>query len=448
MEMLREHPRNTGDQGQRGFTRSFRAPLLFTIFASLLVFSAVGLGLIFAVNNAAKREGLRDAGVSGEQAARVALAPFLTPDLLRRDPQAVAAVDAAGRSMIATGDVLRMKIWSQEQQVLWSDETSLNGKYFALEEEAADLFLTQGSHVSVTNLSKSENTAELAEFGDRLLEVYFGARTSDGTPILVETYYRYSLVGEHAGELRSRFMPLAFGGLALLALAQVPLAILLARRLSKVQRDRERLLERVISASDAERRRIAAEVHDGAVQDLIGVMYALEAAADDVPEPTHQRLHDLAGNTRTTVRRLRSLLNSIYPVEVPDAGWSSGFNDLVAALEAHGVRVTVDVDDVELAPMDELLLLRVTRESLRNVAAHAEATQVLVRFKSRLGRLHLEVRDNGRGFTASKADKSRSQGHLGLQLLHDLAQDVGADLSIDSAPGAGTALKLEMAGQR
>jgi signal transduction histidine kinase len=448
MEMLRDRPPSTGEQAMRGFTRSFRAPLVFTILASLLVFSAVGLGLILAVNNAAKVEGLRDAGVSGEQAARVALAPFLTSELLRREPAAVDAVDRAGRAMIATGDVLRLKIWSQEQQVLWSDETSLNGKYFALEDEAADLFLSQGSHVAVTNLSKSENTAELAEFGDRMLEVYFGARTSDGTPILVETYYRYSLVADHAEELRSRFMPLAFSGLALLALAQVPLAILLARRLGKVQRERERLLERVISASDAERRRIAAEVHDGAVQDLIGVMYALEAAADDVPEPTHQRLHDLAGNTRTTVRRLRSLLNSIYPVEVPEAGWSSGFNDLVAALEAHGVRVTVDIDDVELAPMDELLLLRVTRESLRNVAAHAEATEVLVRLKSRLGRLHLEVRDNGRGFTASKADKSRSQGHLGLQLLHDLAQDVGADLSIDSAPGAGTALKLEMAGQR
>ena len=113
-------------------------------------------------------------------------------------------------------------------------------------------------------------------------------------------------------------------------------------------RYRERLLERVISASDAERRRIAAEVHDGAVQDLIGVMYALEAAADETEEPTHQRLHDLAASTRTTVRRLRSLLNSIYPVEVPESGWANGFTDLVAALEAHGVSVTIDIDDIEI----------------------------------------------------------------------------------------------------
>lgn len=448
MEMLREHPRATTDHNGRRFTRSVRAPLILTIIASLLVFLAVGAGMLWAVNRAAVSEGLHDAGAAGEQSGRVALAPYLTPELLARDPQAVAAIDRAGRSMIDGGDLVRLKVWSKHQQVLWSDETSLNGKYFALDEEEFDLLNGSGVRVAVSDLSKDENVAELREFGDKLLEVYFGARTSNGEPVLVETYYKYALVEQHANDLRSRFLPLAFGGLALLAAAQVPLAILLARRLSRVQRDRERLLERVISASDAERRRIAAEVHDGAVQDLIGVMYALEAAADETEEPTHQKLHDLASSTRTTVRRLRSLLNSIYPVEVPESGWANGFTDLVAALEAHGVSVTIDIDDIELAPMDELLLLRVTRESLRNVAAHAAATEVLVRMKHRMGRMALEVRDNGRGFTPSKADNSRRNGHLGLQLLRDLAVDVGADLTIDSEPGAGTALKLELAGQR
>jgi signal transduction histidine kinase len=157
----------------------------------------------------------------------------------------------------------------------------------------------------------------------------------------------------------------------------------------------------------------------------------------------------LAGSTRTVIRQLRSILNSIYPVEVPPEGWAAGLHDLVMALKSSGVTVTLDIDDVELAPMDGLLFLRVTREALRNVATHADASHVLVRLEQqRLGRLVLQVNDDGRGFTAANADSSRSEGHLGLQLLYDLANDVGADLTIDSTPGVGTNLRLELMGQR
>jgi len=83
------------------------------------------------------------------------------------------------------------------------------------------------------------------------------------------------------------------------------------------------------------------------------------------------------------------------------------------------------------------------------VATHADASHVLIQLEhQRLGRLILQVIDDGRGFTAANADSSRSEGHLGLQLLYDLAHDVGADLTIDSSPGVGTYLRLELTGQR
>ena len=170
MEMLREHPRATSDHMGRRFTRSVRAPLILTIVASLLVFLAVGAGMLWAVNRAAISEGLRDAGNAGEQSGRVALAPYLTPGLLRRSPAAVDAIDRAGRSMIDGGDLVRLKVWSKHQQVLWSDETSLNGKYFALDEEEFDLLDTSGVRVAVSDLSKDENVNEVREFGGKLLE--------------------------------------------------------------------------------------------------------------------------------------------------------------------------------------------------------------------------------------------------------------------------------------
>jgi two-component system, NarL family, sensor kinase len=449
VEMLREHPVATGEAKDKGSSRSLRVPIALSVAGSLLAFLAIGLGLLWATNGTAERQAVNEAGSAGELAARVALAPFLTPGLIERNEADIDAVDAAGRTFKDISDVVRLKVWSEQQQVLWSDERILDGQFFELEPEEFELFETGLSAIAVSDLSKEENFAEVADGNDKLLEVYFGAKTTDGQAVLVESYFDYAMVTQRESELRRSFMPLVILGLGLLTLAQVPLAILLARRLNRAQRERERLLERVITASDAERRRIAAEVHDGAVQDLIGISYSLEANADTAPAPINDTLHELAGSTRTTVRRLRSILNSIYPVEVPPEGWSNGFNDLIQALESNGVSVELDVAQVPLAPMDAMLLLRVTRESLRNVAAHAEADHVVVKLHpSRMGKLTLEVRDDGKGFTADKANSSRSAGHLGLQLLHDLADDVGANLTIDSTPGQGTSIRLELMGQR
>jgi signal transduction histidine kinase len=430
-------------------TRGVTVPILLSIIGSLIAFVAISLGLLWVTVKSAEHEALKEAGKAGELSARVALAPYLTAGLLQRNPTDVAALDKAGQTFIQSGNVVRLKVWSQSQQVLWSDERKLDGQYFTLEPDEMGLFASQTAIVDISNLKKVENTLEVAQGNTKLLEVYFGAKALNGEPVLVETYYPYSLVSESVNDLRARFLPLVIGGLALLTIAQVPVSIMLARRLSRSQRDREHLLERAINASDAERRRIAAEVHDGAVQDLIGISYSLEARAEAATGEMKEDLADLASGTRSTVRRLRSVLNSIYPVEVPERGWSEGFDDLVQLLEDQGVAVTREISDVRLAAIDELLLLRVTRESLRNVAAHAEAHHVVVSFNAqRMGRLVLEVTDDGQGFTSERADHSRVNGHLGLQLLHDLANDRGAELTIASLPGEGTSLRLELMGQR
>lgn len=450
MELLSEQPTKAGEVTGRSSQRGLTVAVVVSIIGSLVAFVAIAVGLFYATNRAAESEALHEAGDAGEVTARVALAPFLVPELLEQDPAAIADLDAAAETLNRTVQMTRLKVWSTDSVVLWSDEKELIGEVYPLGVEEEELFESLGATVEVSDLSKDENALEVAQGETRAVEVYFGAEMTDGTGrVLVETYFPYDLVSDRATALRQRFMPLLILGLGLLTLAQVPLALLLARRLSKATRERERLLERVITASDAERRRISAAVHDGAVQDLIGISYTIEAKADTAPEPLDDTLHDLASSTRTVIRQLRSILNSIYPVEVPPEGWAAGLHDLVAALEGAGVEVTLDIDDVDLAPMDGLLFLRVTREALRNVATHADASKVLVRLEQqRLGRLVLQVNDDGRGFTAANADSSRSEGHLGLQLLYDLANDVGADLTIDSSPGVGTNLRLELMGQR
>jgi signal transduction histidine kinase len=411
---------------------------------SIVIFALLAVLSLWALRSAALAEAKKDAGAAAELSARVALAPFLTDQVLDHDKAAQASLAQAARRFMELRQVARMKIWSVDNEVLWADDPRLIGRHFALEPDEVALFTTQGSAIQVSDLQKDENVFELAAGETKLLEVYLGAETQTGQPFLVETYYPYSNVTTLVRNFEVRFFPLLLAGLGLLSLVQVPLAVTLARQLARSQRERERLLQRAIDVSDIERRRIAAEVHDGAVQELIGISFSLSANAERAPEPISGELRDLASATRSTVRTLRTLLNSIYPVAVPAEGWVAGIGDLVGELRAAGVEVDVDVPEQRPPRLEELLVLRVAREALRNAKTHSGATVVDVSLNQRHGGYVLEVRDNGRGFDPSDAQQSRSEGHIGLELLKDLAADAGASVEVSSEPGAGTTVRLEL----
>ena len=227
-------------------------------------------------------------------------------------------------------------------------------------------------------------------------------------------------------------------------MAQLPLALALTHRLKRLQAQREHLLERVIDSSDLERRRIAAEVHDGAVQDLIGITFSLSAAADEAPEPMHERLSGLAIAARHTVRSLRSLLNSIYPVQVPESGWAAGLDDIIGALRQRGVTVGVDVPDVRLSPANELLLLRVGREALRNIDAHAHASQVDITMHKNGNAVELLIADNGVGFDQGNGGIAAASGSPRPAATPRSVPGHGCCLTVDSTPGSGTTVHLKL----
>ncbi len=424
-----------------------KVAVLLALGGSLVVFVATSLIAMAVFRNLAEQEAEVEAGRFGEAAGRVALAPFLTDNLVRQNEAALADLDRAGMALIEDGGAAHVKVWTRDGLILWADDERLQGQTFELEAAELALFDTLGVSVGLSRLDNPENQFDDAtEAG--LLEVYFAVETASGEALLVETYYPGTIVDELASGYRSRFMPVLLGGLVLLTLSQVQLVILLSRRLSRLRADRERLLDQVISVSDAERRRIAAEVHDGAVQELIGITYGLSAAADQAPESLSPTLRLLAASARSTTRSLRSLLMSIYPYEVPEDGWVAGLQDLIASLQEQGVEVEIRAPDRRLAPVEEQLLLRVSREALRNVSAHAGASRVLIVVSERDGAPVLEISDDGVGFSPITLAESRRGGHLGLQLLSDLAANVGADLDVRSRPGDGTTVRLELAGAR
>jgi signal transduction histidine kinase len=425
--------------------RSLRGAVGATIVFTLLTLIGVGIGWAWLFRRTSEKSAVQDAGRYGELSGKAALAPFVTDKLFTGSQDALQSIETAGKALMKEGGAKHLKVWSVEGKVLWSDEARLIGQTFAFEGAEKELLDGEGMLANLSKLDKDENRFEIEAGEKSLLQVYFGMKTPSGTPIVVETYYPTSLVSSRAASQRRSFLPLLLGGLGLLVVAQIPLARALTHRLKNLQKERESLLERVIASSDTERQRIAAEVHDGAVQDLIGITFSLSAAADEAPTPVmKERLSGLAGATRHTVRSLRSLLNSIYPVQVPPEGWAAGLDKIVTALRQRGVKVNLNVPDIRLAPANELLLLRVGLEALRNIDAHAHASRVDITLTKAGTDVALSISDNGIGFDKEMAISQRQVGHLGLQLLRDLAHDMGASLVVDSTPGAGTTLYLEL----
>jgi signal transduction histidine kinase len=153
-------------------------------------------------------------------------------------------------------------------------------------------------------------------------------------------------------------------------------------------------------------------------------------------------LRDAAAGTRGTVRELRSLLVDLYPPSLHREGLRTALADLLAPLADRGISATLSApDQLRIGPATEALLYRVTRESLRNVVAHAGARRVDVRLATVNGHLELRVEDDGVGFVPP-SPSAAPNGHLGIRLLGDLAREAGGSLEIDSAPGAGTRVVL------
>ena len=410
-----------------------------SVVGSIVILGLLQFAAIRVIGRAATAVALDEAGRLGSESVALALTPFLTDELLVSDPSARAAVSRAGDALISGGEIEHIKIWSEDGRILWSDERALVGQTFELEESSKELFGSRGYTVELSGLEKRENRLETAGGARRSLEVYVGASTTTGTPVVVEVYVPYGLVTQHEATLRREFVPVMTAALIVLAAAQLVLVLFLGIRLARSERRHTNLLERLIESSDAERRRVAAEVHDGVVQDLIGISYGLSALEESTPERA-EPLSEMASATRAAVASLRSLLGSIYPVEVPPEGWVCGIADLVDALRQLGVDVQLEVEQVSLTHMEELLILRAAREALRNVASHARATEVVVRLVERRGRYVLAVSDNGSGFEPSKSE----DGHIGLRLIHDVIKDAGGELTIESDPNHGTTVMVAL----
>jgi signal transduction histidine kinase len=192
-----------------------------------------------------------------------------------------------------------------------------------------------------------------------------------------------------------------------------------------------------------ERQRLARELHDAVTQTLFAASLIAEVLPQmwaDHRDDASDRLEELRELTRGALAEMRMLLLELRPAALTEASMRDLLRQLAAAFTGHArVPVALDVGaDHRLPPDVQIAFYRIAQEALNNVAKHAEAGRVAVRFTAGTARAELLVEDDGRGFEPA----SVPGGHFGLGIMAERAAAVGALAEVESAPGRGTRLSV------
>jgi signal transduction histidine kinase len=199
---------------------------------------------------------------------------------------------------------------------------------------------------------------------------------------------------------------------------------------------------RIVTAQDAERRRIQRDLHDGVQQEIVALAAKLAMARQRLRRGDHsadELLAEVQSDVTALLGEVREFAHAIHPPVLADQG-------LLEAIEAQAARLPLGVvietegalRGVHYPQHVETTAWYVVSEALTNVVKHARARQVRVRLARPDGRLTLEVRDDGAGFD------TRTAGGLGLAGLADRISTLDGTLRVDSAPGRGTTLRVEI----
>ncbi|MDH4112287.1 MAG: histidine kinase [Actinomycetota bacterium] len=424
-------------------TDSLARPLaVFALLALLALALVAGTG-VAVVRQVATDQALAEARQLTTVSARL-VERRLSDELLSGDAIASGAMARIVVDAVLVDPIVRVKIWTGEGRIVYSDESRLIGSRYDLDREDLEVLDTGGVVSEVSDVSAPENRFE-RPFGE-LLEVYTRLETPGGTPLLFETYQRASSIAGRRRELASTFVPVLVVTLIALSLLMVPIAWILARRVRAAQRERERLMQRAIESSDRERRRIAGDLHDGPVQELAGVSMRLSASAEQVDDARAGAvLRDSASAVRGSVRTLRSAIVGVYPPNLQQVGLSASLSDLVARLSGQGIEADVDIEPTTTFGLEvDALLYRACQETVRNVEEHAGARHVRVSVRAEGAVAVLEVADDGRGIDPVRVERAKEQGHMGLEILEDLVADGGGSITVEPGEHAGTVVRVEV----
>lgn len=204
---------------------------------------------------------------------------------------------------------------------------------------------------------------------------------------------------------------------------------------------------RIVEAQEAERARLAQEVHDGPAQALSNAIFQvdfIDRVFESDPRLARTELRFLRELLRRELGDVRSFLTQLRPPVLDELGLEGAIADAIstqAALSGIAISSMLEAPTDGLNEATQTVVLRIVQEALQNVRKHADATHVVVATRVTDTAWELEVRDDGRGFDTG-AVAARGRRNFGLQFMRERAELVGAQLEVMSRPEAGTVVRL------
>jgi len=204
---------------------------------------------------------------------------------------------------------------------------------------------------------------------------------------------------------------------------------------------------RLLAAHDEERAHVAREVHDDAIQRLALLSHELQEFQRAGPSLSAGQLHHLSGilgEVDDLAVSLRRLAHRLHPTLIGQVGLAPALEQLAEeVLRTSGLTVHLDLPAAPASLSDEvnLTLFRTAQEALRNVTLHAGVTEARLRLHANARGIELVVADRGRGFARATG---RQTGGIGLIGIRERAQLVGGQATIQSRPGEGTTVTVQV----
>ncbi|MCF6746455.1 hypothetical protein E9529_19695 [Blastococcus sp. KM273128] len=438
--MTAEDPYHRAWYRRRPASRIGRELTYFSV-AAVLALVAVSTATVFISERIARSNALEDVERTTVRIATIALGP-LVPGYLNGTVANRIEFERAVANRLRDPSIESIIVWDDQGRVVYSSDRRLIGE----QEPLADEVRAALAGRVVAEIDDSPDTSYRAPNGDPALEVY-APLPAGGENLVLEIYYDYDVIARQASRLRGEILPMALGGLVLLQAVQFPIAASLAKRVRRNDAERAALADAALESSERERRAIAADLHDGPVQDLAGVSYALTALRNSVPDERRVMVDRLAGVVRTAVASLRRVMLDVYPPDLSADGLPRALDDLALPLQEQGLSVDVQTGPLPpLAPQQTAVLYRTAKETLANVVHHAQATRVWVTLEAEGAgpqtTVRLEVADDGVGF--GPGYRGSPEGHLGLTLLADRVAALGGRVEIGDRPGGGACIAVHL----
>ena len=225
--------------------------------------------------------------------------------------------------------------------------------------------------------------------------------------------------------------------------AELELEIKERRRAEARLQEKQRFMERLLEEHEHHRQLIAYEIHDTFLQEVIAALMFIDAAHDSSShDASVERLRNARQLLRKAIDEARRLISGIRPPIIDEHGVAAAIEYLINEMKQRGLEVEFDnaLDGQRVSPVADAAIFRIVQESLTNVERHSQSRYARVSLAPVGGKLRLEISDFGSGFSPEDV----AQGHFGLQGIKERASSIGGSVSIDSHPGQGTKITVDI----